>query len=62
MAYWFNVGTGSVETDDNKSPSADLMGPYDTEQEAANALQSARERTEQWDAEDRAWEEGETED
>jgi hypothetical protein len=62
MAYWFNVSTGAVETDENKSPSADLMGPYDTESEAANALQTARERTEQWDAEDRAWEEGNTED
>ena len=62
MAYWFNVSTGSVESDENKSPSADLMGPYDTEAEAANALQTARERTEKWDAEDRAWEEGTTED
>jgi hypothetical protein len=62
MAYWFNVSTGSVESDENKSPSADLMGPYDTEVEAANALQTARERTEKWDAEDRAWEEGTTED
>ena len=50
MAYWFNVSTGSVESDENKSPSADLMGPYDTEAEAANALQTARERTEKWDA------------
>jgi hypothetical protein len=62
MAYWYNLSTGAVESDDNKSPGADLMGPYDTEEEAAGALQKARERTEQWDAEDRAWEEGTTED
>jgi len=62
MAYWFNVSTGAVESDENKSPGADLMGPYDSESEAANALQTARERTERWDAEDRAWEEGDTED
>ena len=62
MAYWYNLSTGAVESDDNKSPGADLMGPYDTEEEAAGALQKARERTEQWDAEDRAWEEGSTED
>ncbi len=35
------------------------MGPYDSQAEAANALQSARERTEKWDAEDKAWDEGE---
>ena len=38
------------------------MGPYDSQDEAANALQSARERTEKWDAEDKAWEEGSSDD
>lgn len=59
MAYWFNVSSGQVESDDNKSQSDDLMGPYNSQEEAANALQTARERTEKWDAEDKAWEEGE---
>ncbi len=62
MAYWFNVSSGQVESDDNKSQSDDLMGPYDSQEEAANALQTARERTEKWDAEDKAWEEGRSED
>ena len=31
------------------------MGPYDTEEEARNALARARENTEEWDAEDKAW-------
>ena len=62
MAYWYNVSTGRVETEDNKSQGADLMGPYDSEAEAARALDTARERTEAWDEEDRKWEEGETED
>jgi hypothetical protein len=31
-------------------PDRDRMGPYQTESEAANALQHARERNEQWDA------------
>ncbi|HEY0540353.1 MAG TPA: hypothetical protein VGD53_18435 [Actinoallomurus sp.] len=31
-------------------PDRDRMGPYQTENEAANALQHARERNEQWDA------------
>jgi hypothetical protein len=59
MAYWYNVSSGQVESDDNKSQSDDVMGPYDSQEEAANALQTARERTEKWDAEDKAWEEGE---
>ena len=62
MAYWFNVSSGQVESDDNKSQSDDLMGPYDSQEEAANALHTARERTEKWDAEDKAWEEGRSED
>lgn len=62
MAYWYNVSSGQVESDDNKSQSDDLMGPYDSQEEAANALQTARERTEKWDAEDKAWEEGRSED
>jgi hypothetical protein len=59
MAYWYNVSTGQVESEENKSQSADLMGPYDTEAEAARALETARERTEAWDEEDRRWDEGE---
>ncbi len=56
MTYWFNINTRQVEHEDSKSASDDLMGPYDTEEAARNALATAAERTEQWDAEDRAWE------
>jgi hypothetical protein len=59
MAYWYNVSSGQVESDDDKGQAEDLMGPYDSQAEAANALQAARERTEKWDAEDKAWDEGE---
>ncbi len=62
MPYWYNVDTGAVETDETRSQNATVMGPYDTEDAAAHALDSARARTEKWDAEDRAWEEGRTED
>jgi hypothetical protein len=55
VSYWYNTATGQVETDDNRGQAQDVMGPYDTEDEAAHALQSARERTEKWDAEDREW-------
>ena len=62
MAFWYNLSTGRVETDENKSQSDDLMGPYDTEADATNALELARQRTERWDEEDREWEEGHTDD
>jgi hypothetical protein len=56
MAFWFNVNTGQVEDDANKSPGDRLMGPYDTHAAAEQALSHARERTQQWDAEDKDWE------
>jgi hypothetical protein len=57
--YWFNVRTGSVETVVDKSQSKELLGPYATREAAERALQTARERTEKWDEEDRKWREGE---
>jgi hypothetical protein len=56
VSYWYNTATGQVETDENRGQAQDVMGPYETREEAANAVQSARERTERWDAEDREWE------
>ena len=44
MPYWFNVDTGQVETDDDRSQDANVMGPYDSHDAAANALQHAREQ------------------
>jgi hypothetical protein len=62
MAYWYNLTTGQVESDDNKSAGDDLMGPYDSQADAANALATARQRTEEWDEEDKAWDEGTSKD
>jgi hypothetical protein len=59
--FWFNIRTGQVETEYDKSRGADLMGPYASEAEASQALQAAAERTEQWDEEDRRWREGDDE-
>jgi hypothetical protein len=53
--FWFNTVTGKVETDENKGQSKDLLGPYATEAEAEQALDTARRRTEEWDEEDRRW-------
>ena len=33
------------------------MGPYDSEEAAAAALETARANTERWDEEDREWDE-----
>lgn len=55
MPYWYNVDTGEVETDQNRSQDANVLGPYDTEEAAAGALRHARENTERWDEEDRDW-------
>jgi hypothetical protein len=60
--FWFNVSTGQVEETENKSQSKDLLGPYPTRAEAEQALQTARERTEKWDEEDRRWRDGDHED
>ena len=56
--FWFNVRTGQVESEADKSQGKDLMGPYSSAEEASRALQSAAERTEAWDEEDRRWRQG----
>lgn len=55
MPYWFNVDSGQVENDDTRSQDANVMGPYDSEEAAANALATARSNTEKWDREDKEW-------
>jgi hypothetical protein len=60
--FWFNTRTGQVESDDDKSQSKDLLGPYASREEAAHALERARERTETWDEQDRRWREGDAAD
>jgi len=62
MAFWFNVRTGQVEGDANKSPMDRLLGPFDTREAAEQALSHARENTERWDAEDKDWNDDELED
>ena len=55
MSFWYNVDTGQVETDENRSRGEQVLGPYATEAEARAALDTAHKKTEQWDAEDRDW-------
>ncbi len=56
--FWFNARTGTVQTNYDKSQSKDLLGPYPTHADAEHALATARQRTESWDEQDRAWREG----
>jgi hypothetical protein len=45
--YWFNTKTKKVEQG-LKSSSLDRIGPFETEQEAANAEDVVRSRAKQW--------------
>ena len=56
--FFYNVSTGQVEDQSNKGQSKDLLGPYPTREAAAAALQTAKERTEKWDEDDRRWRNG----
>ncbi|MGL5863528.1 MAG: methionine aminopeptidase [Phycicoccus sp.] len=58
MPWWFNVDSGEVESDQTRSRDANVMGPYDTEEAASRALETARSNPERGDDEDRAWESG----
>ena len=60
--YWYNTRTGQVEAGDDpgRARSADLMGPYASEDEAARALEIAAAKTEAWDEEERAEDEWRT--
>ena len=53
MAYWFCLTHQEVEPQDG-CPYKDRLGPYETEVEAARALEKAAERTREWDN-DPAW-------
>jgi len=57
VSFWYNVDTGQVETDENRSRGEQVLGPYATEDEARRALDTAHAKTDKWDAEDRAWNE-----
>ena len=54
VEYYFNTRTRMVEKG-RQSSWEHLMGPYETEQEAARALEKAQERTEAWDEDDARW-------
>ena len=49
--FWFNIETHEVE-EGRQSDWSKLMGPYTTREEAAQALDKARKRNEDWDSAD----------
>lgn len=51
--YWYNLTTGTVERG-FESPAIDRAGPFDTEEEAANAPKLLAERSRAWSEEDAA--------
>lgn len=50
--FWFNTRTHEVEQG-TQSGWEHRMGPYRTREEAARALETAKERSRAWDEEDR---------
>ncbi|WP_394551924.1 SPOR domain-containing protein [Agromyces sp. MMS24-JH15] len=51
--FWYNMRTGEVEQG-FQSPSLDRVGPFDTREEAAHALEKLRENSAKWAAEEAA--------
>ena len=49
--YWYNTDTAQVEYG-YVSPAVDRIGPFDTAEAAANALQTLRARSEAWAVEE----------
>ena len=53
--WYFNVKTGKVEYG-RISSLMDVMGPYNSEEEARGALEKAAYDNSKWDEENRSWE------
>ena len=56
-AFYYNITTKRVERE-GESKAKDLLGPFPTAEEAANALEIIRLREERKSAEDREWRDG----
>lgn len=54
VGYYYNIKTGQVERW-GKSKAKQLLGPFETAEEAANALEIIREREQRKQAEDADW-------
>lgn len=54
VAWWYNLLSGKVE-EGAGAPNSERLGPFETEREAALALENARLRNEKWDKENAKW-------
>ncbi len=52
--FYYNISSKQVEQW-GQSKAKDLLGPFSTSEEAANALETIRQREERKEAEDREW-------
>ncbi|MER5420868.1 hypothetical protein [Streptosporangium roseum] len=52
--WWFCLKHMAVEPDEG-CPDKDRLGPYETREDAVNALKTAAERNEAWKEEDKTW-------
>ena len=59
MAYWWCLKHERVEGEQGCGHAVRL-GPYETEAEAADALDKAHRRTEEWDRQDREYRAGDS--
>ena len=55
MPYWYNVKTHAVESDEERSASQDVLGPFATIELAQSALTSAHHRNDDADRADAEW-------
>lgn len=53
--FWLDLRTGEI-TEGRVSPAAHRMGPYSTREAAQHAFDTAAQRNESWDEEDKRWE------
>jgi len=56
-AFYYNINTKQVERW-GQSPETELLGPFDTAEDAANALEIIRDREARKEAEDQQWSDG----
>lgn len=50
VQFWYNLRTGQVE-EGQQSKITELWGPFETRAEAETAMDKARQRNEEWEAE-----------
>ncbi|MFC7406034.1 SPOR domain-containing protein [Georgenia alba] len=54
--YYYDLGSGQVVRGKARGWT-NRMGPYPTAEEAARAMEHAKERNEEWNAENQSWDE-----